>query len=81
MNCMTASRYLDAVKLGKTVPDLEYVAKLNADLYAAIQKMTPYKAEFTTVGAQVATGKGDGSAYETVNAKYSQNLFVCRPHQ
>ena len=48
-----ASRYLDAVKLGKTVPDLEYVAKLNSDLYAAIQKMTPYKAEFSTVGAQV----------------------------
>lgn len=74
-----ASRYLDAVKLGKTVPDLEYVAKLNADLYAAIQKMTPYKAEFTTVGAQVATGKGDGSAYETVNAKYSQNLLYASP--
>lgn len=70
-----ASRYLDAVKLGKTVPDMEYVAKLNADLYAAIQKMTPYKAEFSTVGAQVATGKGDGSAYETVNPKYSQNLL------
>lgn len=74
-----ASRYLDAVKLGKTVPDLEYVAKLNADLYAAIQKMTPYKAEFSTVGAQVATGKGDGSAYETVNAKYSQNLLYASP--
>ncbi len=74
-----ASRYLDAVKLGKTVPDLEYVAKLNADLYAAIQKMTPYKAEFSTVGAQVATGKGDGSAYETVNAKYSQNLLYAGP--
>lgn len=74
-----ASRCLDAVKLGKTVPDLEYVAKLNADLYAAIQKMTPYKAEFTTVGAQVATGKGDGSAYETVNAKYSQNLLYAGP--
>lgn len=74
-----ASRYLDAVKLGKTVPDMEYVAKLNADLYAAIQKMTPYKAEFTTVGAQVATGKGDGSAYETVNAKYSQNLLYAGP--
>lgn len=74
-----ASRYLDAVKLGKTVPDMEYVAKLNADLYAAIQKMTPYKAEFSTVGAQVATGKGDGSAYETVNAKYSQNLLYTGP--
>lgn len=74
-----ASRYLDAVKLGNTVPDLEYVAKLNADLYAAIQKMTPYKAEFSTVGAQVATGKGDGSAYETVNAKYSQNLLYAGP--
>lgn len=74
-----ASRYLDAVKLGKTVPDMEYVAKLNADLYAAIQKMTPYKAEFSTVGAQVATGKGDGSAYETVNAKYSQNLWYAGP--
>ena len=74
-----ASRYLDAVKLGKAEPDLEYVAKLNADLYAAIQKMTPYKAEFTTVGAQVATGKGDGSAYETVNAKYSQNLLYAGP--
>lgn len=74
-----ASRYLDAVKLGKTVPDMEYVAKLNADLYAAIQKMTPYKAEFSTVGAQVATGKGDGSAYETVNAKYSQNLLYAGP--
>ena len=74
-----ASRYLDAVKLGKTVPDMEYVAKLNADLYAAIQKMTPYKAEFRTVGAQVATGKGDGSAYETVNAKYSQNLLYAGP--
>lgn len=74
-----ASRYLDAVKLGKTVPDMEYVAKLNADLYAAIQKMTPYKAEFNTVGAQVATGKGDGSAYETVNAKYSQNLLYAGP--
>ena len=74
-----ASRYLDAVKLGKTVPDLEYVAKLNADLYAAIQKMTPYKAEFSTVGAQVATGNGDGSAYETVNAKYSQNLLYAGP--
>lgn len=74
-----ASRYLDAVKLGKTVPDMEYVAKLNADLYAAIQKMTPYKAEFTTVGAQVATGKGDGSVYETVNAKYSQNLLYAGP--
>lgn len=74
-----ASRYLDAVKLGKTVPDLEYVAKLNADLYAAIQKMAPYKAEFSTVGAQVATGKGDGSAYETVNAKYSQNLLYAGP--
>ena len=74
-----ASRYLDAVKLGKTVPDMEYVAKLNADLYAAIQKMTPYKAEFITVGAQVATGKGDGSAYETVNAKYSQNLLYAGP--
>lgn len=74
-----ASRYLDAVKLGKTVPDMDYVAKLNADLYAAIQKMTPYKAEFSTVGAQVATGKGDGSAYETVNAKYSQNLLFAGP--
>ena len=74
-----ASRYLDAVKLGKTVPDMEYVAKLNADLYAAIQKMTPYKAEFSTVGAQVATGKGDGSVYETVNAKYSQNLLYAGP--
>lgn len=74
-----ASRYLDAVKLGKTVPDMEYVAKLKADLYAAIQKMTPYKAEFSTVGAQVATGKGDGSAYETVNAKYSQNLLYAGP--
>lgn len=74
-----ASRYLDAVKLGKTVPDMEYVAKLNADLYAAIQKMTPYKAEFSIVGAQVATGKGDGSAYETVNAKYSQNLLYAGP--
>lgn len=74
-----ASRYLDAVKLGKTVPDMDYVAKLNADLYAAIQKMTPYKAEFTTVGAQVDTGKGDGSAYETVNAKYSQNLLYAGP--
>lgn len=74
-----ASRYLDAVKLGKTVPDMEYVAKLNADLYAAVQKMTPYKAEFSTVGAQVATGKGDGSAYETVNAKYSQNLLYAGP--
>lgn len=74
-----ASRYLDAVKLGKAVPDLEYVAKLNADLYAAIQNMTPYKAEFSTVGAQVATGKGDGSAYETVNAKYSQNLLYAGP--
>lgn len=74
-----ASRYLDAVKLGKTVQDMEYVAKLNADLYAAIQKMTPYKAEFSTVGAQVATGKGDGSAYETVNAKYSQNLLYAGP--
>jgi len=74
-----ASRYLDAVKLGKTVPDMEYVAKLNADLYAAIQKMTPCKAEFSTVGAQVATGKGDGSAYETVNAKYSQNLLYAGP--
>ena len=74
-----ASRYLDAVKLGKTVPDMDYVAKLNADLYAAIQKMTPYKAEFSTVGAQVATGKGDGSAYETVNAKYSQNLLYAGP--
>ena len=74
-----ASRYLDAVKLGKTVPDLEYVAKLNSDLYAAIQNMTPYKAEFTTVGAQVATGGGDGSAYETVNAKYSQNLLYAGP--
>lgn len=74
-----ASRYLDAVKLGKTVPDMEYVSKLNADLYAAIQKMTPYKAEFSTVGAQVATGKGDGSVYETVNAKYSQNLLYAGP--
>lgn len=74
-----ASRYLDAVKLGKAEPDLDYVAKLNADLYAAIQKMTPYKAEFSTVGAQVATGKGDGSAYETVNAKYSQNLLYAGP--
>lgn len=74
-----ASRYLDAVKLGKTVPDLEYVAKLNADLYAAIQKMTPYKAEFSTVGAQVATGNGAGDTYETVNAKYSQNLLFAGP--
>lgn len=74
-----ASRYLDAVKLGEAVPDMEYVAKLNADLYAAIQNMTPYKAEFTTVGAQVATGGGDGSAYETVNAKYSQNLLYAGP--
>ena len=74
-----ASRYLDAVKLGKTVPDMEYVAKLNADLYAAIQKMTPYKAEFTTVGAQVATGNGVGDSYETVNAKYSQNLLYAGP--
>lgn len=41
--------------------------------------MTPYKAEFSTVGAQVATGKGDGSAYETVNAKYSQNLLYAGP--
>ena len=70
-----ASRYLDAVKLGKTVPDMDYVAKLNADLYAAIQKMTPYKAEFTTVGAQVATGNGAGDTNEYVNAKYSQNLL------
>lgn len=74
-----ASRYLDAVKLGKTVPDMEYVAKLNADLYAAIQKMTPYKAEFSTVGAQVATGNGAGDTYETVNAKYSQNLLYAGP--
>lgn len=74
-----ASRYLDAVKLGKTVPDLEYVAKLNADLYAAIQKMTPYKAEFSIVGAQVATGNGVGDTYETVNAKYSQNLLYAGP--
>lgn len=74
-----ASRYLDAVKLGKTVPDLEYVAKLNADLYAAIQKMTPYKVEFSTVGAQVATGNGAGDTYETVNAKYSQNLLYAGP--
>ena len=74
-----ASRYLDAVKLGKTVPDMEYVAKLNADLYAAIQKMTTYKAEFTTVGAQVATGNGGGDTYETVNAKYSQNLLYAGP--
>lgn len=74
-----ASRYLDAVKLGKTVPDMEYVAKLNADLYAAIQKMTPYKAEFSTVGAQVATGNGAGDSYETVNAKYSQNLLFAGP--
>lgn len=74
-----ASRYLDAVKLGKTVPDMDYVAKLNADLYAAIQKMTPYKAEFTTVGAQVATGNGVGDSYETVNAKYSQNLLYAGP--
>lgn len=74
-----ASRYLDAVKLGKTVPDLEYVAKLNSDLYAAIQKMTPYKAEFSTVGAQVATGNGAGDSYETVNAKYSQNLLFAGP--
>lgn len=74
-----ASRYLDAVKLGKTVPDMDYVAKLNADLYAAIQKMTPYKAEFSTVGAQVATGNGAGDAYETVNAKYSQNLLYAGP--
>lgn len=74
-----ASRYLDAVKLGKTVPDMEYVAKLNADLYAAIQKMTPYKAEFSTVGAQVATGNGVGDSYETVNAKYSQNLLYAGP--
>lgn len=74
-----ASRYLDAVKLGKTVPDLEYVAKLNSDLYAAIQNMTPYKAEFSTVGAQVATGNGVGDTYETVNAKYSQNLLYAGP--
>lgn len=74
-----ASRYLDAVKLGKTVPDLDYVAKLNADLYAAIQNMTPYKAEFSTVGAQVATGNGVGDTYETVNAKYSQNLLYAGP--
>lgn len=74
-----ASRYLDAVKLGKTVPDLEYVAKLNSDLYAAIQNMTPYKAEFSTVGAQVATGNGAGDTYETVNAKYSQNLLFAGP--
>lgn len=74
-----ASRYLDAVKLGKTVPDMDYVAKLNADLYAAIQKMTPYKVEFTTVGAQVATGNGVGDSYETVNAKYSQNLLYAGP--
>ena len=74
-----ASRYLDAVKLGKTVPDMDYVAKLNADLYAAIQKMTPYKAEFTTVGAQVATGNGAGDTNEYVNAKYSQNLLCAGP--
>lgn len=74
-----ASRYLDAVKLGKTVADMEYVAKLNADLYAAIQKMTPYKAEFTTVGAQVATGNGAGDTYEYVNAKYAQNLLYAGP--
>ena len=74
-----ASRYLDAVKLGKTVPDMDYVAKLNADLYAAIQNMTPYKAEFSTVGAQVATGNGVGDTYETVNAKYSQNLLYAGP--
>lgn len=74
-----ASRYLDAVKLGKAEPDLDYVAKLNADLYAAIQKMTPYKAEFSTVGAQVATGNGAGDTYETVNAKYSQNLLYAGP--
>lgn len=74
-----ASRYLDAVKLGKAVPDMEYVSKLNADLYAAIQKMTPYKAEFSTVGAQVATGNGAGDTYETVNAKYSQNLLYAGP--
>lgn len=74
-----ASRYLDAVKLGKTVPDMDYVAKLNADLYAAIQKMTPYKAEFSTVGAQVATGNGAGDTNEYVNAKYSQNLLYAGP--
>lgn len=74
-----ASRYLDAVKLGKAVPDMEYVAKLNSDLYAAIQNMTPYKAEFTTVGAQVATNKGTGDSYETVNSKYSQNLLYAGP--
>lgn len=74
-----ASRYLDAVKLGKTVPDMDYVAKLNADLYAAIQKMTPYKAEFTTVGAKVATGNGAGDTNEYVNAKYSQNLLYAGP--
>lgn len=74
-----ASRYLDAVKLGKTVPDMDYVAKLNADLYAAIQKMTPYKAEFSTVGAQVATGNGAGDTKEYVNAKYSQNLLYAGP--
>ena len=74
-----ASRYLDAVKLGKTVPDMDYVAKLNADLYAAIQKMTPYKAEFTTVCAQVATGNGAGDTNEYVNAKYSQNLLYAGP--
>ena len=70
-----ASRYLDSVKLGKTVPDMEYVAKLNTELYEAVQKMTPYKENYTTVGAQVATGNGGGDSYETVNAKYSQNLL------
>lgn len=74
-----ASRYLDAVKLGEAVPDMEYVAKLNADLYEAVQKMTPYTENYTTVGAQVATGTGGGDAYETVNAKYSQNLLYAGP--
>lgn len=74
-----ASRYLDAVKLGKAEPDMEYVAKLNSDLYKAVQNMTPYTENYTTVGAKVAIGNGAGSSYETVNSKYSQNLLYAGP--
>ncbi len=74
-----ASRYLDSVKLGHTVPDMEYVAKLNADLYEAVQKMTPYKENYTTVGAQVATNDGAGGSYAAVDGKYAQNLLYAGP--
>lgn len=74
-----AARYLDSIQYGDTVPDMEFVAKLNADLYAAVQNMKSDRKEFATTTAQVATGGGDATKAEPVPAKYSQNLLFMGP--